>query len=250
MPIRALAVSDQVDPRIYSSSIKERMGDVQIVFGCGDLPASYLEFLADALDRPVYFVFGNHLEEATREPGGKLYQPMGCVDLGGKVVRDDWTGLILAGIPGAPKYGDSEPLQFTEWQIWMMILRMLPRLLWNRLRHGRAFDVLITHSPPRDLGDRNDRPHRGFKAIRHLLQRWRPRYMLHGHVHLYDRSEPWMLAFEDSTIINVYPYRVLDLDLSTKVDDRFPVDAIPRFPPMGSSARPHGAAVAEEQAHE
>ena len=176
MPIRALAVSDQVDPRIYSSSIKERMGGVQIVFGCGDLPASYLEFLADALDRPVYFVFGNHLEEATREPGGKLYQPMGCVDLGGKVVRDDWTGLILAGIPGAPKYGDGEPLQFTEWQIWMMILRMLPRLLWNRLRHGRALDLLITHSPPRDLGDRNDRPHRGFKAIRHLLQRWRPRY--------------------------------------------------------------------------
>ncbi|MEA2514254.1 MAG: hypothetical protein QOJ59_3741, partial [Thermomicrobiales bacterium] len=27
------------------------MPDVQIVFGCGDIPARYLEFLADALDR-------------------------------------------------------------------------------------------------------------------------------------------------------------------------------------------------------
>ena len=83
--IRVLAVSDQVDPRIYSASLKERMSDVRIVFGCGDLPASYLEFLADALDRPVYFVYGNHLEEATRQSGGKLYQPMGCIDIGGKV---------------------------------------------------------------------------------------------------------------------------------------------------------------------
>ncbi len=66
MTIRALAVSDQIDPRIHSSSLKERMPDVQIVFGCGDIPARYLEFLADALDRPVYFVLGNHLEELTR----------------------------------------------------------------------------------------------------------------------------------------------------------------------------------------
>jgi uncharacterized protein len=249
MPIRALAVSDQVDPRIYSASIRERMGDVQIVFGCGDLPASYLEFLADALDRPVYFVFGNHLEEATREPGGKLYQPMGCVDLGGKVVRDDWTGLILAGIPGAPKYGEGEPLQFTEWQIWWMILRMYPRLIWNRYRHGRAIDVLVTHAPARDLGDRSDIPHRGFKALRHLIRRWRPVYMLHGHVHLYDRSEPWMMDFGDTTIINIYPYRVLDLDLSTRIDDRFPVDASPCYPPMGAPARPRGSAVTEEHAH-
>jgi hypothetical protein len=249
MPIRALAVSDQIDPRIYSSSVKERLGDVQIVFGCGDLPASYLEFLADALDRPVYFVFGNHLEEATREPGGKLYQPMGCVDLGGKVVRDDWTGLILAGIPGAPKYGDGEPLQFTEWQIWWMLLRMAPRLLWNHLRYGRPFDLLISHSPPRNLGDRDDLPHRGFKAIRHLLKWCRPPYMLHGHVHLYDRSEPWMIDFDGSTIINVYPYRVLDLDLSTSIDDRFPFDAKPRFPPMGDAAPGRGAAVTKEHAH-
>lgn len=247
MPIRVLAVSDQVDPRIYSSTIKERMGDVQVVFGCGDLPASYLEFLADALDRPVYFVYGNHLEEATRKPEGQLYQPMGCVDLGGRVVRDDWSGLILAGIPGSPKYGENEPLQYTEWQIDRMICRMAPRFLWNRLRHGRALDILVTHAPPRDLGDRPDLPHRGFKAIRRMLHRWRPHYMLHGHIHLYDRSEPWLRDFEETTIVNVYPYRVLDLDLSTRIDDRFPVDAIPRHPPMGDAARLRTAT--EEQAH-
>jgi hypothetical protein len=247
MPIRALAVSDQVDPRVHSTSIRQRMGDVQIVFGCGDLPASYLEFLADALDRPVYFVYGNHLEEATRQPGGELYQPMGCVDLGGKVVRDTWSGLILAGIPGSPKYAENEPMQFSEFQIRWMMLKMVPKLLWNRLRHGRALDILITHSPARDLGDREDLPHRGFVSFRSLLQRWQPKYMLHGHVHLYDRSQPFMHTFERTTIVNVYPFRVLDLDLATSLDHKFPHDAEIRYPPMGDGLRARPAPAAEKE---
>jgi Icc-related predicted phosphoesterase len=251
MPIRVLAVSDQIDPRIHSATIRERMSDVEIVFGCGDLPASYLEFLADALNRPVYFVYGNHLEEATRQPGGDLYQPMGCVDLGGRVVRDRWSGLILAGIPGSPRYAENEPMQFSEFQIRWMIAKMTPRLLWNRLRHGRALDILVSHSPARDLGDREDLPHRGFTSLRSFLKRWRPAYMLHGHVHLYDRSLPFMHEFEATTIINVYPFRVLDLDLASILDGKFPHDAEIHHPPMGDGFRTRPAtAVEKERAHE
>lgn len=213
MTIRALAVSDQIDPRIHSSSLKERMPDVQIVFGCGDIPARYLEFLADALDRPVYFVLGNHLEELTRlGERGKHYEPMGCVDLGGKVLRDPFTGMILAGLPGSPKYCDVGTEQYSEWEILWKIARMTPRLLWNRLRHGRALDVLVTHSPPRDVNDRTDPAHRGFKAIRRFLHWFKPAYQLHGHVHLYDRSEPFATRFEDTHVVNVYPYQLLDIE--------------------------------------
>jgi Icc-related predicted phosphoesterase len=213
MTIRALAVSDQIDPRIHSSSLKERMPDVRIVFGCGDIPARYLEFLADALDRPVYFVLGNHLEELTRlGEGGKHYEPMGCVDIGGKVVRDSYTGLILAGLPGSPKYTDMGTEQYSEWELTRLIIRMTPKLLWNKVRHGRALDVLITHSPARDINDRDDPPHRGFKIMRKFLHWFKPAYQLHGHVHLYDRSEPFTTEFEETTVINVYPYHVLDLD--------------------------------------
>jgi Icc-related predicted phosphoesterase len=215
MTIRALAVSDQIDPRIHSSSLKERMPDVQIVFGCGDIPARYLEFLADALDKPVYFVLGNHLEELTRlGERGKHYEPMGCIDLGGKVVKDPFTGLILAGLPGSPKYCDVGSEQYSEREILWKIARMAPRLLWNRLRHGRALDVLITHAPPRDVNDRTDPAHRGFTAIRRFLQWFKPAYQLHGHVHLYDRSEPFATRFEATSVVNVYPYQVIDLDTS------------------------------------
>jgi uncharacterized protein len=214
MKVRSLAVSDQIDPRIYSSSLKERMPDVQIVFGCGDIPARYLEFLADALGKPVYFVFGNHLEELTRlGERGKHYEPMGCIDLGGRVMKDDSTGLILAGLPGSPKYCDSGVEQYSEREMLGKIARMTPRLLWNRLRHGRALDVLITHAPPRDVNDRDDPPHRGFLAVRRFLHWFKPTYHLHGHVHLYDRNEPNAARFEATEVVNVYPYRVLDLEV-------------------------------------
>lgn len=215
MPVRVLAVSDQIDPRIHSVTLRDRMRDVELVFGCGDVPARYLEFLADALDKPVYYVMGNHCEEITRQGSrGVVQQPMGCIDLGGKVVRDPSTGLILAGIAGSPRYSDETGHQYTEAQVRWMICKMAPRLLWNRLRHGRSLDVLITHSPPRDINDREDLPHRGFIAMRTFLRRFKPRFQLHGHVHIYDRSEQTQTDFMETSVINVYPYKVLDLEFA------------------------------------
>lgn len=212
MPIQALAVSDEIDPRIYSATVRQRLGYVDLVLGCGDLPARYLEFLADALDRPVYYVLGNHAEELTRGgERGKPHRPLGGIDLGGRVARDEGTGLILAGVPGSPRYGENEPLQYGEWEIYWMIARMAPRLWWNRVRHGRALDVLVSHAPPRDVNDREDVAHRGFKALRAFVRWFRPTYLLHGHVHLYDRSQPHRQRFEETDVINVFPYRVVDL---------------------------------------
>ncbi|MGC4108061.1 MAG: metallophosphoesterase [Thermomicrobiales bacterium] len=212
MHLNVLAITDEVDQRIYSSSIAERMGDVSMIIGCGDLPANYLEFLSSALNRPVYYVLGNHAEELTRVgERGMPRHPEGCIDLGGKVVTDPMSGLILAGLPGSPRYSEHEPVQFTERQMRWMILKMTPRLLWNKYRHGRALDILVTHAPPRDVGDREDMAHRGFIAMRGFLERFKPVYQLHGHIHLYDRSKPYSQRFDETEVINVYPYQRLDL---------------------------------------
>ncbi|MCC6314235.1 MAG: metallophosphoesterase [Thermomicrobiales bacterium] len=211
MPI--LAVSDEVDPRIHSATVRDRLGHVAMVLGCGDLPSEYLEFLADALNRPVYYVLGNHADELTRGgERGRARVPMGATDLGGRVLRQPETGLILAGFPGSPRYGDREPAQYAEWEIWLMMFRMTPRLLWNRLRYGRALDVLVTHAPPRHVNDREDRAHRGFHALRVFLNWFRPTYHLHGHIHLYDRSLPYEQQFGQTRVINVFPYRVLEVE--------------------------------------
>jgi uncharacterized protein len=209
MSIPILAVTDEADPRIHSATLRERMGHVAFIVSCGDLPASYLEFIADALNRPLYYVPGNH---ARRCSGKGSCAPNGGVDISGKVVQDPATGLILAGFPGCLRYEDDQPAQFSEWEIGLMAKKMAPRLHLNRLRYGRALDLLVTHAPPRDVNDRADPAHRGFETFRGFLERWRPPYQLHGHVHLYDRSEPYQQRFEDTDVINVFPYRVLDLE--------------------------------------
>lgn len=221
MHLDVLAITDEVDQRIYSSSIAERMGDVAMVISCGDLPANYLEFLSSALNRPVYYVLGNHAEELTRVgERGIPRHPEGCVDLGGKVVTDPQTGLIMAGLPGSPRYSEREPVQFTERQMMWKMLKMAPRLLWNKYRHGRALDVLVTHAPPRDVGDRDDMAHRGFTAMRTFIEWFKPTYQLHGHIHLYDRSKPFTMHYAGTEVVNVYPYQRLDLYFSDLPDPR------------------------------
>ncbi|MEJ7839429.1 MAG: metallophosphoesterase [Thermomicrobiales bacterium] len=216
MQLDVLAVSDEVDQRIYTPSVRERMGDVALVIGCGDLPASYLEFIVDAVNRPVYYVLGNHAEELTRQgERGVPRHPLGCVDLGFKVVRDPGTGLILAGLPGSPRYSEREPVQFTEFQMNWSMFKMAPRLYWNKFRHGRCVDVLVTHAPPRDVNDRDDYAHRGFRAMRKFLTRFQPIYQLHGHVHLYDRTVSFATTFDETEVVNVFPYQRLTLTFKT-----------------------------------
>ncbi len=212
MKLKVLAVTDEVDPRIYSTSLRDRMGDVDFVVSCGDLPATYLEYLTDSLHKDVYYVLGNHAEELTREgQRGVPRHPMGCIDLGFKVVRDQRTGIIFAGLPGSPRYLEHAPVQYTERQMTVRILRMLPRLIWNRIRHGRYLDILVSHAPPRDVGDREDPAHRGFSIMRQLIKWTRPAYQLHGHVHLYDRSQGNCAMLHGTDVINVYPFQKLEL---------------------------------------
>ncbi len=218
MTVRVLAVSDTVDPRIHSATLRQRMPDIDIVIGAGDLPARYLEFLADALERPVYFVLGNHMEEWVEDAQtGRIYEPMGATGLNGKVIYEPSSGLVLAGLSGSPKYSGEGGQQFTELQVYWTIARMAPRLLYQRIRRGRWVDVLITHAPPRDVNDRPDQAHRGFGAYRTFVRLFKPRYLLHGHIHLYDRNEPWQATLGETRVINVYPYRKLELDFEKPV---------------------------------
>jgi hypothetical protein len=228
MQLDVLAVSDEVDQRLYTPSVRERMGDVGMIIGCGDLPATYLEFLVDAVNRPVYYVLGNHAEELTRQgERGVPRHPLGCVDLGFRIVRDPESGLILAGLPGSPRYSEHEPVQYTEFQMNWMILKMAPRLYWNKLRHGRFLDVLVTHAPPRDVNDREDVTHRGFKAMRKFLNRFKPTYQLHGHIHLYDRTLPFTSRFDETEVINVFPYQRLTLAFDALEHATIPPEAKP-----------------------
>lgn len=206
--MRVLALSDQVLDFVYSPSAAQRFSDVDLVIGCGDLPYYYLEFLVDTLHKPVFFVRGNHAANVEYSQTQEREAPWGAIDLHRQLVQHQ--GLILAGFEGSLRYRRG-PFMYTQGEMWLMVLGMLPRLLYNRLRYGRALDVLVTHAPAWDVSDRQDTAHRGFKAFRWLLRAFKPKYHLHGHIHLYDRNEPAIVEFEDTQVINAYGYQELEL---------------------------------------
>jgi len=205
--VKILAVSDQVVKSIYSSHIRERFGDADMVLSCGDLPYSYLEYIVTMLNVPCFFVHGNHDHPEYTADGRVLTEPGGCVNLDGRTVKAK--GLLLAGLEGSIRYKPRAPFQYTESEMAYKVWRLTPALLMNRVLHGRYLDILITHSPPLGIHDGEDLPHRGFGALLWMMARFRPRYLLHGHKHVYG-PEPSRTRYLDTEVINVYPLRVIE----------------------------------------
>lgn len=213
--MRSLVISDKVEPVLYSAAIKHRVGEIDLILSCGDIPFYYLEYIVSMLNKPTYYVFGNHGREVEYQSGKngawmKKTEPMGAANLHCQTYQEG--PLLLAGLEGSIRYNKAPRFQYTESEMWGNISRLIPGLLYNRLRHGRYLDVLVTHSPPYGIHDKPDRPHQGFKSFLKFMQLFRPRYLLHGHIHIYRHNETTYTKYLDTEIINVYPYQILDLE--------------------------------------
>jgi len=211
--MRILTVSDKVEPVLYGPYIRERVGHIDLILACGDLPYYYLEYIVSLLDRPLYYVHGNHDKAIPplANPGA-MTNPASlgwAVDLHTHTAH--FQGLLLAGLEGCRVYNPGAPYQYDESQVRAQVLLLGLRLLANRLRFGRYLDILITHAPPRGIHDGDDLPHRGFESYLALLRRFRPGLMIHGHQHVYNRNETTETDHDGTRIINTYGYRVLEL---------------------------------------
>lgn len=209
---RILAVSDVVDPALYTRCIPEQIGPIDLLISCGDLPPHYLDFLMTLLSTRCYHVLGNH---CAGEHGRGRCAPAaypGAFNLHGRVVEAG--GLLLAGVEGSPWYNGG-PHQYTEGEVARRLYRLVPALLLNYLRTGRYLDILVTHAPPRGIHDLPDVPHRGFTNFRWFLRTFRPRYMLHGHTHLDTAPQPAISRYAATTVVNAYGHQVLELPTET-----------------------------------
>jgi uncharacterized protein len=210
--MRALVICDKVEPILYSPAILERVGQVDLIISCGDLPFYYIEYIVSMLNKPAFYVFGNHGSEYQFKSGkgdewNVQHAPEGATDL--HCQSFNAAGLLLAGLEGSIRYNDSKEAQYTNSEMWWNIYRLLPRLLNNRLRYGRWLDVLVTHSPPAGIHDKPDPAHRGFSCFLPFMRWFKPRYLLHGHIHIY-RQETTQTRYEETEVINVYPFRILE----------------------------------------
>ena len=210
--MKILTLSDRVDELIYSPAIKHLFNDVDLVLGCGDLPHYYLEFVVTMLGGPLFYVVGNHANAIKQVYGPRQdwQYPGGCENIDGRVVR--YRGLLLAGLEGSMRYNNQEHFQYTDremaWKVW----RLAPALVLNKLLHGRYLDILITHAPPRGIHDRPDLCHQGFRSFVALMDRFKPRYLIHGHIHLYGPTETTESVYGETRVINTYGYRTLQID--------------------------------------
>lgn len=85
--------------------------------------------------------------------------------------------------------------------------------LWFQLFKKRGFDILVTHSPAYQLNDGRDLPHQGFQVFRTLMEKYRPKYFLHGHVHMaYGRQHKRYDKYQDTHIINAYEKCVFEFE--------------------------------------
>jgi len=210
--VKLLAVTDKIVDFIYSPSLVEKLGDVDLVLSCGDLPYYYLEYIISMLNVPLLYVHGNHDPPVEYAASGlESTGPGGGINVHGRLVRE--RGLSVLGLEGSIRYKPRGNYQYTDLEMWRLAWKVTPRLAFQRLTTGRTLDILLAHSPPYGIHNGRDRTHVGFQSFLWLMRRFKPRYMLHGHRHIYNPLEVTETQYEETTIINIYPYRVLEIDV-------------------------------------
>lgn len=213
--MKLLTVSDVESSRIYSDKIRDHFKDIDLAISCGDLSYFYLEYIISALDIPLYYVRGNHAKEIEYGHGGTRKSPWGAVNLHRKVIRDRNSGLLLAGIQGSNRYNQGN-YQYTQLEMWLLVMTLVPGILLNKLRYGRFLDIFVTHAPPWGIHDDKDRAHQGIKAFLWLVKVFQPTLHLHGHVHIYWPGKISETLLGKTRIYNTYGYRRLTVNLPTE----------------------------------
>ena len=196
--MKILVISDEACPALWDYYVPGRLADYQLIISCGDLKPGYLSFLVTMARCPVLYVPGNHDEIYERTP------PEGCDNIDGKVV--EYNGLRIMGLGGCRKYHPG-PYQYTDREMRGRILR----LRWP-IRKAGGVDILVTHAPAEGLGDSEDMAHWGFPSLRTFLDKYRPAYHLHGHVHMtYGSRSQRVTEYNGTTVINAYERYTLEI---------------------------------------
>ncbi len=218
-----LALSDVVNPKLYSPSVLELKDKIDLIVSCGDLPMYYLDYISTTLGKPLFFVCGNHdnydykkKDYIFKNSNSSKYFfsdrediKMGGINLDGRV--EEYKGFIFAGLEGSMEYNKGEH-QYSDKEMKRKINKLSAKLIFNKLRTGRFLDVFVTHSPPFGIHDRDDLPHRGFKSFVDFIEKFSPAYLIHGHSHIYDRRELRETVIGRTKVINCYDHIIINIE--------------------------------------
>ncbi len=197
--MRILAVSDIESKSLYDFFSPEKVEGVELIIGCGDLREEYLEFLVTMINVPLLYIHGNHDDHFKREPEG-------CVCIDDKFY--EYKGIRFVGLGGSFRYRDGKYM-YTEGEMKRRIFKLMPKLLFHK-----GFDVLVTHCPARHLNDFDTITHRGFDCFNRLLEKYKPKLFMHGHIHRnYGARIPQKSDHNGTLVINASDYCIFDIDI-------------------------------------
>ena len=198
--MKVLAIADEESKLLWDYFDKSYLEGIDLILSCGDLKPQYLSFLASFTHVPILYVHGNHDERYDTVP------PEGCICIEDQIYVHE--GVRILGLGGSMRYKPGKN-QYTESEMRVRVRRM-----WWKLWRNKGFDILLTHSPAYQLNDGNDLPHRGFEAFRNLMDKYKPAYFVHGHVHLnYGRKFPRLSVYNETQVINAYEKYIFDIDV-------------------------------------
>ena len=196
--MKILAIADEELMEFWDYYIPGRLKEYDLILSAGDLKAAYLSFIVTMARAPLLYIHGNH------DTGYAVTEPEGCDSIDGKMV--EYRGLRILGLGGCLWYRPGDH-QYSEKQM----RRRIRKLRWEIAKYG-GVDIILTHAPPKGVGDGEDRAHQGFECFLTLIDTYRPRYLLHGHVHMsYGMTFQREREYHGTQVINVCEKYVIDI---------------------------------------
>lgn len=197
--MKILALADEESAYLWDYFEKSKLEGIDLIISCGDLNPKYLSFLATFTNAPVIYVHGNHDKKYKNIP------PEGCICIEDEIYV--YKGVRILGLGGSMKY-NSDECQYTEREM----RKRVRKLRWKLFR-SKGFDILVTHAPAFGLNDGEDLPHRGFQVFNTLIEKYNPKYFLHGHVHMrYGRKHVRFDTCGDTQVINAFERCVFEYE--------------------------------------
>lgn len=195
--MKILVVADEESKLLYDYYKPGMLDGIDLILSCGDLHAGYLSFLVTMSHAPVLFVNGNHDHYKEEDIGG-------CI-----CVEDDifvYRGIRILGLGGSMRYQPQVDNQYSDKEM----NKRIRKLRWKLLRH-KGFDILLTHAPAYQVNDMEDLPHRGFEGFCQLMEKYHPKFFVHGHVHAtYGSRFKRLDHYQDTTVINAYEKYIIE----------------------------------------
>ena len=197
--MKIMVIADQESKLLWDYFDKSYLEGIDLILSCGDLKPQYLSFLATFTHAPILYVHGNHDSRYEEVP------PDGCICIEDQIYVHK--GVRILGLGGSMRYKDDKH-QYTEAQM----RKRVRKLRW-KLKFFKGFDILIAHAPAYQVNDGSDLPHKGFEVFRTLMDKYKPMFFVHGHVHMnYGRNFPRLSTYNETQVINAYEKYVFEIN--------------------------------------